>query len=451
MEKRAISKKIPAYLDSAVIYQLFLRAFTPQGTLKAAEKMLPHLKDIGVDIVYLCPFFTADDDMDTAYWSGRQMECQLNNPKNPYRMQDYFHVDPEYGTDEDLHDFVNAAHATGLRGIFDLVYFHCGPTAVFLQEHPDFIRRNPDGSPRIGEWRFPELNFENPELREYMWSNMEYYVREYDVDGYRCDVADRVPLDFWEEGRRRIDAIKPELMMLNESWTPDMQCIAFDLNYDFGLSGAFQKVLKGEAPATHIRDYRRECERDHLAENGRSILCFDNHDYANGVKLDRFETRYGTAAVDTMLFLIYTMQGVPFLYNGYEVADANHHCIWGNRFHGANLTIEWENALIEKGRNRMQLVRELAALHKGHSEITKGDLQYAESSAESVLVFVRSYGAGRAAFLVNMSDKPVDVETDVTAHLTEQVYGRGTTVKIRDCKLCAHMEPYGFSMIQLLR
>lgn len=451
MEKRAISKTRPEYLDSAVIYQLFLRAFTPQGTLKAAEKMLPHLKDIGVDIVYLCPFFVADDDMDHAYWSGRQMECQLNNPKNPYRMQDYFHVDAEYGTDEDLHDFVNAAHAMGLRVIFDLVYFHCGPTAVFLKEHPDFIRRNPDGSPRIGEWRFPELNFENPELREYMWSNMEYYVREYDVDGYRCDVADRVPLDFWEEGRRRIDALKPELMMLNESWTPEMQCIAFDLNYDFGLSGAFQKVLRGEAPATHIRDYRYGCERDHLAENGRSILCFDNHDYANGVSLDRFETRYGTAAVDTMLFLIYTMQGVPFLYNGYEVADANHHCIWGNRFHGANLTIEWENALTEKGQNRMKLVRELAALHKGHSEITKGDLQYAESSAEAALVFVRTSDEGKAAFIVNMSDKPVDVETDVPAHLAELVYGRGTTVKLRDCKLCAHVEPYGFSMIQLIR
>lgn len=406
-----IAKKSPEYLDSAIIYQLFLRPFTPAGTLKAAEKMLPHLKDIGIDIVYLCPVFEADDDMDRRCWSGRQLQCELNNPKNPYRMKDYFHVDEEYGTDEDLRGFVKAAHSLGLRVIFDLVYFHCGPKAVFIDEHPDFVRRNPDGSMKLNaDWHFPELNYENPELREYMWSNMEYFVREFDVDGYRCDVADRVPLDFWEEGRRRIDRLKPDLMMLNESWTPEMQCAAFDINYDFGLADAFKTVMRGQKPASHIRDYRLECERIHLAKGGRSTLCFDNHDYANGVSLVRCETEFGSDGVDMMLFLIHTMNGVPFIYNGYEIGDANQHCIWGNRFHGANLTIEWERALTEAGRARLEWVKTLTSFHKSESAITKGDMNYFETGDSRVLGFERSSEAQTLRFLINMSRDELELE-----------------------------------------
>ena len=88
-----------------------------------------------------------------------------------------------------------------MRVVYDIVYFHCGPKAELIGEHPDFVRRNPDGSVKIGDWKFPELDYGNPGLREYMYGNMEYLVREYGFDGFRCDVEDLVPLSFWEEGR----------------------------------------------------------------------------------------------------------------------------------------------------------------------------------------------------------------------------------------------------------
>lgn len=404
------ARRSPEYLDKAVIYQLFLRPFTPAGTLKSAEKLLPHIKSIGADIVYLCPCFAADDDEDRAYWSGRQIACKLNNPKNPYRMKDYFHVDEEYGSDKDLKDFVKSAHSLGLRVIFDLVYFHCGPKAVFLDEHPDFVRRNPDGSPVLGEWRFPQLNYENPELCEYMWSNMEYFVREFDVDGYRCDVADNVPLFFWEEGRRRIDRLKPDLMMLNEGFAPEMQREAFDLNYDFFFKDNLMKVLQKGAPAAHIREYRDEYERVHLAKGGRSILCFDNHDFANGVDITRFEKDPGSEAVELLLFLIHTMRGVPFIYNGYEVGDANNHCIWGNRFHGANLTIEWERALTEKGQARLEYVKTLTAFHKSEPAIYSGDMKWFDTLDSRVLGYERSCEGQTLRFLLNMSRDTLELE-----------------------------------------
>ena len=154
-------KEAPAFLRQSVIYQINLRTFTPEGTLKAAEKRLPHVASIGVDIVYLCPVVLADDDPRPEFWSERQRKSGCNNPKNSYRISDFYAIDPEYGTDADLKDFVAAAHRLGLRVLLDLVYFHCGPSAVFLKEHPDFVMRAQDGSAENGFWCFPKLNYDS--------------------------------------------------------------------------------------------------------------------------------------------------------------------------------------------------------------------------------------------------------------------------------------------------
>ena len=132
------ARTAPSYLKNAVIYQIFLRPFTPEGTLKSAADMLPHLASLGVDILYLCPVAEADDDPRPEFWSPRQKHCGLNNPKNPYRIKDYFKIDPEYGDDDALKDFVRDAHELGMRVILDLVYYHCGPAPAFLAEHGIF-------------------------------------------------------------------------------------------------------------------------------------------------------------------------------------------------------------------------------------------------------------------------------------------------------------------------
>ena len=169
-----------------VIYQIFLRAMTKEGTLRAAEAHLEEIAALGTDVVYLCPVVQADDDENLEYWSERQKKAGFNSPLNPYRMKDYFAIDPEYGD--------------------DLVYFHCGPAAVFLKEHPDYIVRRADGSPDTGVWCFPKLNYDNPALCEYMYSNMTYFIEKFDVDGYRCDVGDLVPEFFWKAQAGLFDA-----------------------------------------------------------------------------------------------------------------------------------------------------------------------------------------------------------------------------------------------------
>ena len=122
-----------------IIYQIALRTFTPDGTLSAATDLLAHVASLGVDIVYVCPFFVAENDENRETWSNRQRASNTNNPKNPYKIADYFHVDEEYGTEEDLKRFVDEAHRLGLGVMFDLVYLHCGRQAVFIEEHPGIL------------------------------------------------------------------------------------------------------------------------------------------------------------------------------------------------------------------------------------------------------------------------------------------------------------------------
>ena len=132
-------------LADKVIYQLFLRTFTPEGTIKAATEKLDHIASLGVDIVYFVSFCEADPDERQEYWSPRQCKSGRNNPKNPYRVCNYEKIDEEYGTAEDFREFVERAHALGMQVMIDLVYLHCGPS-VFPEKYPDLVKRDANGA-----------------------------------------------------------------------------------------------------------------------------------------------------------------------------------------------------------------------------------------------------------------------------------------------------------------
>lgn len=400
------AKRAPGFLKNSVIYQISLRAFTLDGTLRAAERLLPHIASLGVDIVYLCPFVLADDDPREEFWSDRQRKSGLGNPKNMYRVKDYYAVDPEYGTEDDLKSFVRTAHANNLRVLPDLVYYHCGPAAAFIGGHPDFVVRDGNGAVKNGRWHFPELNFNSSALREYLWKNMEYFVREFDVDGYRCDVSNAVPLDFWEEGRRRIDALKPGLVMLAESFggVPGEQRAAFDMQY-CGLHHVVNGVLAGEKPASELR---RELEAQAAAglAGARFLRSTDNHDVANDQYDGRLEKR-NPAGAEAALALCFMLDGIPFLYNGQEIADARRHSIFGNRFYGKNLVVDWSNAVTPAGKHRMEFVRKMIELRRRIPALTEGRVVWIDNPhPDSLLMFRRESEGETITVTVNFGAEP---------------------------------------------
>ena len=214
MYKSIYGKETPEWFLKGNIYQINPRTFSDEGTLSAITKELPFLAELGFKVIYLCPIFEADATTDN--WSPRQIASNTNNPKNPYRMNDFFAIDEEYGNMDDLAELVFEAHKYDLKIFLDLVYLHIGPNASIFKNHPEFAMHDENGNIILTRWNFPQLNYESEGLREYLWCNMTYYIGVLDIDGFRCDVGDEVPLDFWQEGKRRIRAIKKEAVMINE-------------------------------------------------------------------------------------------------------------------------------------------------------------------------------------------------------------------------------------------
>ncbi len=400
------------FMNSMIIYQLSFRAMTPEGTINAAAKMLPYIKSLGVTWVYIAPVWKADDSMDESSWSPRQRASGCGNPKNPYKMVDYFNVDEEYGTNEDLMNFVTEAHKIGLKVMFDLVYLHCGVNAVFLKDHPDWIIRNEDGTPLIGEgWPFARINYDNFDVREYLYTNMETFVRDYGCDGFRCDVGDVICMDFWAEARKRVHAINKNVILLDEGVKPEyVHSGVFDLQYrclafPFGNKG-WLNILNAE---NKTEAFKRAA--DSFEKSGcKHINLFENHDFASDSKLERLENILTPEQVESCYFIVYTVPGVPFIWNGNEIADKAEQCMFSNRFYGKRIGINWANALREEGIERMEYIEELNAMRKDYPMLFDAELKIISPKKSSLIVFERTKGDKKILVLVNLSDKKTKYE-----------------------------------------
>ena len=440
--------KVPDFLRNSVMYQVFLRAFTPGGTLRSAADMIPHLHRLGVDILYISPITEADDDMRQEFWSVRQRKSGLGNPQSPYRVKDYWKIDPEYGTEEDLKYFVNEAHCLGMKVLLDVVYYHCGPCAKLITEHPDFVTRDENGNVKSGEWCFPALNFENPELREYLHKNLEYFVREFDVDGYRCDVSDMVPIDFWETGRRRLEKIKPDIIMLAEGSAKVNQNRAFDFNYTFSWRQLYD-VVSGES-ATRMPVLWQEYY-DKLLPDTLVARYTEHHDLANDRGPNRPERVLGPDAHNAMLFINLCLDGIPFIYNGQEIADTAMHSIWANRDHGANMIIDWSRAMTETGRKRFALLQRLIALRHTNPALTQGKVNWLKHDQEDhVLIFTRTIENGqRLLIAANCHDIPVQVNlSGEFATINNPLFEHNTASEWKNGTLHLCLQPFGFTLLE---
>lgn len=393
------ARKSPAWITDGVIYQIMLRAFTKKGTLKAARARLPKLAELGVTVIYLCPVFVSDDDPDPNGWSPRQKLSGMNNPRNPYRLKDYYHVDPEYGTDADLKAFVKTAHSLGLRVLLDVVFLHCGPNAVFLKDHPDFVKRNEQGEIIPAPWGFPALNIENDALRNYLFDSMAHCIRAYDVDGFRMDTADRLPIDLWEEARRRMERLRPDVAFFAEGMRKENDLYAFDLGY--GRGDPYTAMDNAAA----LREYWEIIHRSRPVGGARYARYIDNHDFANDDYENRIEKRWGAAKVEASLAIFFTLDGVPFLYNGQEVADTARHSMYGN------LPVDWANGRTAAGKARFAFCQRLCALRRQEPALTRGAVTWLETNAPaSILAFKRQFQNRSVVSIANMTDKTARVE-----------------------------------------
>ena len=231
-----VKLKHPEWSKNATIYQINTRQFTQEGTFRAAEQQLPRLKELGVDILWLMPINKIGE------------KNRKGTLGSPYAVQDYYSVNPEFGTLDDLKHFVAAAHQRGMYVILDWVANHTAWDNVLVTRASRMVRARLEGrvhANAVVDWSdIIDLDYSHPGLRKYMTEALKYWVKEADIDGYRCDVAGFVPLDFWNNARKELDAIKP-VFMLAEWESRDLHAEAFDMTYAWSWYDAVHEITTG--------------------------------------------------------------------------------------------------------------------------------------------------------------------------------------------------------------
>ncbi len=398
----------PEYLKRATVYQLVLRNFTRDGNFKAATEMLDHVRSVGVDVVYLCPFVEMDCDMDESGWSRRQKASGYHTPKNPYRISNYDKIDPEYGHDEDFKAFNDRAHALGMKVYMDLVYLHCGPNNVLKYLFHDAFQKNGDGTVRTTVWHFPYVNFKSKGVRKYLIDSMLHWM-SLGCDGFRCDVGDEVPIDFWVEAVTTCQKVNPDLVMINEGRKPEWLEKAFDACYAWPWSYSIRNFLTPSLPGQvnaksktlaekmpGVREYEAK-----IPEGALMFVFMDNHDTAADDWENRFDRVHPVEAGNAAFVLTFLRRGLPLVFNGNEIADNSLSTFFApvEDVGRARKTVDWARALQPAGQKRLALIRRLARLHHDDPLFYAGTQEWVTNGEKNnVVAFVRRHG-GRAVFV----------------------------------------------------
>ena len=451
----------PDYLKRAVIYQVVLRNFTRDGDFKAATKMLDHVRSLGVDVVYLTPFVEMDRDMDRAGWSPRQIKSGYGSPKNPYRISDYDKIDPEYGTDADFKAFNDRAHALGMKVYMGLVYLHCGPNNVMKDRFPDAFQRNPDGTVKTTYWKFPYVNFASKGVRKYLIDSMLHWMR-LGCDGFRCDVGDEVPIDFWVEAVTACQKVNPDLVMINEGSKPEWLEKAFDACYGWPFGMTVRLAINpkglGQPMKAGTLAERMEGVRTYEAKipSGSLMMGYlDNHDTATDDWEDRFDRACPVDAGNAAFVLVFLRKGLPLVFNGNEIADNSLNSFFAPVEHPMRTakTVDWARALQPDGQSRLSLLKKLAKMRHEDPVWSEGEMDWVtDGEAVGVVAFVRRLGNRRVFVAANLTAKDaafkpmVRCDGNVTPNplLTPGAKRLlGERVEIRTDGTCA-LGPYGF-------
>lgn len=383
------ARPVPDWLHRASIYELWLNAFSPEGNLRGAIPGLQRIADLGATIVYLGPI--------AKYTSEPH--------GSPYSVADYNAIDPDAGTEQDLRDFVAAAHKLHLKVMLDIVYYHTAPDNIMIQDNPAFFQKTPDGQIARGFWPQPLPDFANPQVRKYLIDSLVHWVRDFQIDGFRCDVGGGVPVSFWNEARQALDGVNPEVVMLSESDRPDDQLAAFDINYNFQYYLALCSVVRDGAPASKIREEWEQMNAT-MPRGARLLRYTDNHDWPRSV------IQFGERGSEAANVLDFTLDGIPFVYNGQEVEDptATH---W--RGHAP---IRWKdtgNGADEKSiASTEEFYKKLFAMRASEPALTSGSVVWINNTEpDSVLSFLRKKGNDEVLVILNLSNRRVHVTIDL--------------------------------------
>jgi len=386
--KQPQSSVQPEWAEDAVLYEVNIRQYTPEGTFNAFAEHLPRLKKLGVEILWLMPVNPI---------SGKNRKGSLGSY---YSIADYTAINPEFGTMDDFKNLVDRCHKMGFRVIIDWVANHTGWDNPWITQHPEWYTTDSLGNviPPVPDWSdVADLNYDVPQMRRAMIDAMDFWLREADIDGFRCDVAWGVPQDFWEAARASFDSIKPVYMLAEDEDHPAFLEKAFQSDYAWKLHHLMNEVAQGKQPASVFKNYFAETEGKY-APGSFPMQFITNHDENSWQ--GTIAERMGPAG-DAFAVFSFTIPGIPLIYSGQE-AGLNKRLLFFEKD-----TINWDNP------EKQKFYEKLVALKTGNKALWNdgagGDFKILKTGSENTFAFLREKGKNKVLAVFNFSSEKSSV------------------------------------------
>ena len=413
----------------AVMYEMNIRQLTKAGTFKAAMRHLKHLRDIGVDVVWLMPIYPI----------GRvERKGSLGSY---YSISDYCDVNPEFGKMADFDAFVAEAHRLGMKVILDWVANHTARDAKWLKDKPvSWYERDENGVAKV-PWDWSDtakLNYAEKEVWQGQIESMKFWATQHSVDGFRCDMAMLVPLEFWQEARCELQCVKKDIFMLAEAEGVEFFDNAFDVCYGWELHHSMCDVAQGKSRVDALREKIYKL-LNHFPTDSMHLSFTSNHDENSWSGSEH--SRFG-AALDAMTALTFVLpKSLPLIYTGQEYGYDHSFAFFD------------KDAMPKmKDNETTALYRRLCEMKHSFSALLSADaggsfVEISTNAPDCLLAFVRENEEGRVVYVANLSPYKVfsdfhtgiyageyhDVVADESATLYEHTWG--------------DMEPWSFRVL----
>jgi alpha-amylase len=405
-KQESIAAVSPAMMENSVIYEANIRQYSPEGTFAAFTKDIPQLKNLGVKVIWVMPIYPIG------------VKNRKEGLGSYYSIKDYKGVNPEFGKLDDFKTLVKTAHDNGIYVILDWVANHTAWDHAWVTEHPDYYTKDKEGKMIAPfDWTdVAELNYDNQDMRKAMIADMQYWLKEANVDGFRCDVAGEVPVDFWEEATPQLNKVKP-VFMLAEAEKPELMKKAFDMAYGWESHHLMNDIAQGKKTVkdwdAYLAKRNTDWEKDDFTMHFTS-----NHDENswNGTEYERMGD-----AVETFAALTFVTPGMPLIYNGQEY-DFNKRL----KFFVKDEITKQKGKMYPVYQKLGKLKNENAALNGGKEAASYNRLETSADTA--VLAFEREKNGDKVTFVANLTKAPQTFTLPVEGTFTNYMTGEKVTL-----------------------
>ncbi len=414
-------------LRNSVVYSVYVRNHTAEGTFQALRSDLGRIRDLGVDIIWLLPIHPIG------------LESRKGTLGSPYAIRNYREINPELGTMEDFKELVSAIHDYGMKCIIDVVYNHTSPDSWLVTHHPEFFYRTPEGAlgNRIGDWGdIVDLDYSQKGLWEVQVDTLKMWAGL--VDGFRCDVASLLPLDFWLHAREAVAEVNLQCLWLAESVEPDFILHlrsrgmtglsdaeilqAFDVCYDYDIYPYFAGYLSGGNTLSQYVD-RINSQEYTYSDNYVKLRFLENHDRARAAALLPNE-----AAWLHWTAFMYFQKGVPLIYGGQERASVICPDLFGKE------PVDWQS-----GEDLSWLFQALYAL-KQKEIMSLGMCRFTAIDEEGAVIGRYAMGQQQLIGVFSLQGRAAEVEVGLGDGIYQNLIDH-REVTVTDGRLYIHNQP----------